>query len=104
MVLHEEVAAGSACGAKPCWRHVDADGLAYVDEDGSGITGIRLTPSGRSGSRGIVTASGPTLFDVLPPQTPFTVQLEATTGACWSATFDASDVRVRGRRLNGRTR
>jgi hypothetical protein len=103
MILREEITAGGTCGDEPCWRHVDDDTLAYAD-DGGGIASIRLTPTGRTGSRGTVTARGPSLFDALPPQTPFTVQLEGTAGACWSATFDASSIRMRGRRLTARTR
>lgn len=95
-------AAGS-CGEEPCWQGGGAR-FKYDDPEGTphGLSTLRLKTS--RGKRGIVKVrivlrgKGPNLsqrefgLPTLPLTLPIRVQLRATNGACWGATYSAAGV------------
>ena len=89
------------CHGKPCWKATATTGFKYADRD--------LTPDGllgltvRSGTPGHarITLKGKADHLAMPPlplaQDPrVTVQLVATTGACWESVHFAPAVKNDG--------
>ncbi len=82
--------ASGICGAKPCWKALGSKGYGYKDAastpDGLLKVTLRMGVAGKAQvavkGKGVNPPDG-----VLPLSTPVTVQLQATTGACWTATF-----------------
>ena len=103
LVVRTEAPPGGACGDRPCWRALGSAGFSYqATRGGAALRSLLVTRRGRGRRRPEVgaTAKGPALIGGdLPVTLPITVQLEADTGACWSASFTAADVTVNG---NGR--
>lgn len=91
--------AGGTCARKPCWS-VRATGFKYRDPDltPNGIARLVLK-AGRGGAAQIgVKGQGPNLaLPTLPFSAPVTVQLRATTGQCWTASYSTP-------KANGATR
>src|SRR6185436_14910725 len=94
----ETRSAGGSCNGRLCWRALGTRGFAYKNRKAvNAIGSLKLTATGRTGSQVAVTARGPSLFESAPPLAfPVTVQLEADTGTCWSATFQTSSPARRG--------
>ncbi|MGH7893833.1 MAG: hypothetical protein ACREQL_04145, partial [Candidatus Binatia bacterium] len=98
LVFHDELDAGGSCDAQPCWRSVGTSGFAYHNTTATNaLTSLRLKAAGRGGAQATAAARGATLVGALPSTLPLTVQVEADTGACLGATFDTSEVTIRGR-------
>jgi hypothetical protein len=82
--------AGDTCGSKPCWKALGTKGFAYKDGDltPNGLLKVTLKAGDTGKAQVSVKGKGANLPDgVLPLTTPVTVQLQATTGQCWTATF-----------------
>jgi hypothetical protein len=87
--------AGGTCGTKPCWKALGTKGYGYKDGDltPDGLLKVTLKAGGTGQAQVSVKGKGANLPDgVLPLTTPVTVQLQATTGQCWTATFGTSQV------------
>jgi hypothetical protein len=88
------VPAGGVCHGRACWKAIATLGFKYADRDltPDGILGV-VAKSGLGG-RARITLKGKGDRLVLPAlplaQAPrVTVQLVATTGACWESVHDA---------------
>jgi cysteine-rich repeat protein len=98
IVGRQTAPAGGTCRGKPCWKPIGPIGFKYSDRDLTphGIQGI-LAKSGSAG-RASVKVKGKGGRLLLPPlplaQGPrVTIQLVATTGACWESTHGAPAIR-----------
>ena len=85
---------------KPCWRvrgiPYGSRKLIYKDKEKTpnGIIKISMKPGDTGKAKAAVGAKGDTLIDPpLPFGTTTRVQLHASTGACWEATFSGSVLR-----------
>ena len=90
---------GGTCGVKPCWKGLGnppgSKGYKYVNKVGNdaGVKKLILKPGDQGKAKAIVTAKGEALdMPVLPLALPVTAQLVATTGTCWSASFEPAGV------------
>jgi hypothetical protein len=99
LVSASEVAAGGTCGVKPCWKPLGnppgAKGYKYVNKVGNtdGVRKLVVKPGEQGKAAAIVKAKGESLdMPVLPMTLPVTAQLVATTGTCWSASFETGGV------------
>jgi DNA-binding beta-propeller fold protein YncE len=86
--------AGETCGALPCWKPVPS-GFAYSDPaltpDGLNKATVSAGADGRS--RLIWKAKGPSVPPLgLPLQGPVVLQIQASNGTCWEATFPTATV------------
>jgi hypothetical protein len=101
LAVHEQLPAGGACAGRPCWRVLGSRGVAFKNARATqGVTALRVLVAGRTGSQVTAKVKGATLFASLPPAAPLTVQLEASDGACFTSSINASSVvihRVRRR-------
>jgi hypothetical protein len=82
---------GTKCGLFPCWFDLPGPGLMYVDNAGEidGLTQIRLTPGADGKAKISVKGRGANLpAPAIPLAAPVMVQLQATNGECWAATYD----------------
>ena len=82
---------GTKCGLFPCWFDLPGPGLMYVDNAGEidGVTQIRLTPGEQGKAKISVKGRGANLpAPAIPLTAPVVVQLQATNGECWAATYD----------------
>lgn len=82
---------GTKCGLFPCWFDLPGPGLMYVDNAGEidGVTQVRLTPGADGKAKISVKGRGANLpAPSIPLTTPVVVQLQATNGECWAATYD----------------
>jgi hypothetical protein len=100
--------AGSLCGGEPCWQQTSKGGFVYRDPSGTndGLTRIALTPGAAGKSRIVVKGGGPSLpLRPLPLGGAPRVQVQASNGNCWEATFDDGDLmRADTQRLRAITR
>jgi hypothetical protein len=98
------VEAGGTCGTKPCWKALGTPagsaGFKFKSKtrEPHGIAKLSLKP-GVAGKAKIVAKGGhELLFDApagspeLPLALPATMQLQATNGSCWEASYDTSGV------------
>ncbi len=96
-------AGDSSCSKPPCWKR-SGNRLTYksAHPNNYGVTGMILTAGSAGKSSMRVTGKGERLFAanlLMPPPPPpplplpLRVQLGASDGACWEATFSASGVR-----------
>jgi hypothetical protein len=88
--------AGGTCGtpAVPCWRELSGAGppVEYFDPpaDSDGLMRVRLKPAAEGKARVVVGGRGTGLsLPQLPLTAPVTVQLQASSGECWTAAYDA---------------
>jgi hypothetical protein len=82
--------AGDTCGTKPCWKPLGTRGYGYNDSllTPDGLSKVTLKAGLTGKAEVAVKGKGANLPDgVLPLTTPVIVQLQATTGQCWTATF-----------------
>lgn len=95
---------GGTCAGKPCWKSVGSAGYAYKDKGLllSGIERLRFKSGGDGEARIIVGGRGSNLglerayyYDA-----PLRVEVRASNGKCWSATFD--ELRYPGWKLQGK--
>jgi hypothetical protein len=85
----------TCAGGAGCWKTTGDHGLRF--KGGAGLRALTITAAGKGGASVVATARGHGLFAAtLPPTLPLVVQLEADTGACWSAAFDVPDVATSG--------
>jgi hypothetical protein len=85
----------TCAGGAGCWKTTGDRGLRF--KGGAGLRALTITPGGKSGASVVATARSRGLFAAaLPPALPVVVQLEADTGACWTASFGAPDVTTSG--------
>ncbi len=100
--------AGSLCGVEPCWQPTAKGGFVYRDPTATnaGLTRIELTPGPEGKSRIIVKGRGPNLpLPALPLGGTPLVQVQASNGNCWEATFGEDDLmRNDGKRVRAITR
>jgi hypothetical protein len=90
LLLTARAPASGDCGAKPCWKALGTKGYGYKDATSTpdGLLKVTLKVGAAGKAQVAVKGKGVNLPDaVLPLSTPVTVQLQATTGACWTATF-----------------
>ena len=94
LLLHADLPAGGSCDGRACWRTQAGKGFDFESAgSGTGLRSLLITSTGKAGPRIVARASGRTLLgQALPLAPPLTIQLEADTGACWSAKFGAGDV------------
>ena len=82
-------------GGAGCWKTTGDHGVRF--KGGAGVRALTITIGGKNGASVVATARGHGLLAAsLPPALPVVVQLEADTGACWTAAFDAPDVATSG--------
>jgi len=99
VVYRGDAPTGGTCGTKPCWKArgdpAGSKGYAYVDKEATphGVRKMLLKP-GAAGkakvaveAKGSLVSSSPTLFPTLPLVRPVQVQVQATNGECFGATF-----------------
>jgi hypothetical protein len=87
--------ASAACGMKPCWKALGTNGYGYKDGalTPDGLSKVTLKAGATGRAQVAVKGKGANLPDgVLPLMTPVTIQLQATTGECWGATFGTAAV------------
>ena len=85
----------TCAGGAGCWKATADRGFRF--KGGASVRSLTITASGKAGSSIVATARGRGLFaQPLPAALPLVVQLEADTGACWSAEFDVPDVAANG--------
>ena len=87
--------ASGACGMKPCWKALGTNGYGYKDGalTPDGLSKVTLKAGAMGRAQVAVKGKGANLPDgVLPLTTPVTIQLQATTGECWGATFGTAAV------------
>jgi cysteine-rich repeat protein len=92
LVFEAAAPAGGMCAGHPCWKAV-AQGFAYDDPERTpaGLDTIALEAGGAGDARIAVTGKGASLVPPpLPLALPARVQLQATNGSCWEATFSAA--------------
>jgi len=96
IALQARAHAGGTCGRAACWRQAGPrSGFTYRNETANedGITRIELEPGETGKASIIVKGDGANLpMPSLPLQLPVTVQLQATNGECWEASYSASGV------------
>jgi uncharacterized delta-60 repeat protein len=82
------IPAAGTCAGVPCWS-VQGDGFKYADHDlATGVKLIKLKPGAAGAAKIIVKAKGANLGGLrsFPLSAPVTMQLRATSGACWETT------------------
>src|SRR5690606_38519700 len=100
VVLAAAAPAGGVCpgpgASRPCWTArgspAGAAGLLYVDRDSTpdGLLRADLSPGTDGKARFTIKGKGSNLaLPELPLTLPLHVQLESSSGACWSARFSA---------------
>jgi hypothetical protein len=94
-VAHAQAPAGGLCGTKPCWKQLAGKGYNYADRaktpDGMAKVQLRAGLDGKAQVK--ATASGDLLDPPpLPLALPARVQLQASSGECWEATFSSAGV------------
>jgi cysteine-rich repeat protein len=86
--------AGAMCAGEPCWKPKGSSGFGYKDFDltPDGLEQMRLKSSPAGAGRIAVKGKGANLgfnrLVFLDP--PLTVQLKASNGKCWGATYTAA--------------
>jgi len=96
LLFHGTVPSGGTCNGRPCWRPTGAgfryrNGAALPD----GLTKVVLKPGSNGSAGAIVKGRGEPLdLPSMPITPPITVQLQEESGPCWTATYEASGVRV----------
>jgi len=88
-LVSNEVAPGGTCGTKPCWS-APVSGFKYGNKDGApdGVTKLKLTTA--APGKIVVKGKGGGLPLLgLPYASPVTVQLLASNGECWEASYTA---------------
>ncbi len=87
------IAPGGDCDGQPCWQTIGTKGFKYKNKNGNdeGITKV-LLKSGTGKAKIIVQGKGANVSipasDPIYAQAPsLTVQLVASTGTCWQATY-----------------
>ncbi len=95
-IMSARAPAGGTCGtaAIPCWREIGGPGppVEYYDSlaTSDGLMRVRLKPGAEGKARVIVGGRGAALsLPELPLALPVTVQLQASTGECWTASYEA---------------
>jgi cysteine-rich repeat protein len=95
-IMSARAPAGGTCGAAaiPCWRELGGPGppVEYFDllAASDGLMRVRLKPGAEGKARVIVGGRGAALsLPELPLAPPVTVQLQASSGECWTATYQA---------------
>jgi hypothetical protein len=99
LVSTSTVEPGGTCGVKPCWKALGtpagSKGYKYVNKESNaaGVAKLILKPGAQGKAKAIAKAKGEALdMPVLPLGLPVTAQLVATTGTCWSASFEPGGV------------
>lgn len=99
VVYRGDAPAGGLCATKACWKPkgkpAGAKGFVYADKETTphGVSKVTLTPGVEGKARikvqakGPLLAASPTRFPTLPLELPVAVQVQATNGECWAATF-----------------
>ena len=94
LLFQGRVPAGGICGnGRPCWRQVA--GRYYLYRNGQatpdGLTKIQLVPGTQGAANVIVKGRGAHLaLPTLPLTPPVLVQLQASNGSCWEASYSTS--------------
>lgn len=93
-VVAAAMPAGGTCGLLQCWRELAGPGqkVEYFHTDGNadGVRRVRLRPGGDGKARMSLQGRGSNLtLPALPLVAPVMVQLQASNGECWTATYDA---------------
>jgi len=98
LLLEAAVHGGGSCGGQPCWKALPT-GYRYVEKKGlyGGVAKIVLAEGSDGAAKVIVKAKGRRIAEALgmpsplglPTSPPVTVQLVASNGTCFSATYDA---------------
>ena len=81
--------AGGTCAGKPCWI-AKPTGFTYADKDltPNGVSHLGLKADGAGGAKIRLKGHGPNLgLPTLPLSPPVAVQLRASNGQCWGATY-----------------
>jgi hypothetical protein len=82
------------CDGKPCWKTKGSSGYGYKDLslDPDGLKLMRVKSSSTGDGQITVKGKGANLgfyrLDLLSP--PLTVQVKASNGKCWGATFSSA--------------
>jgi hypothetical protein len=92
---------GGECDGRPCWKSLKGNGFRYVEKTAlvDGAQKLLLKAGDAGGAKVIFKGKGRRLRertfgdDVLPLTPPVTVQLVASTGACWESVYDAGITR-----------
>jgi cysteine-rich repeat protein len=95
-LLAELAARQGTCGAKSCWKNLGLSGWKYHDKEltPDGLASMLLKGSLGGPSTIAMKARGTNLpGPTLPLPLPARVQLQATNGACWEATYSAIGVK-----------
>jgi cysteine-rich repeat protein len=96
LVLRAAVEAGGTCKGSPCWKALGGGlkGFRYGDREAAtaGLRTLVVKPGAEGKAKVIVKGKGGALpLPALPlaANPKVTVQLVASTGACWASVFDA---------------
>jgi len=92
LVLHAAAEGGTTCDTKPCWRATGASGFTYKDRAGTSdrVTLLQIHGGAEGKTKAKARVVGDALEATRPLALPMRIQLQATTGACWEATYDAA--------------
>ena len=98
VALRATAPAGGLCHGRPCWKTTGGTGFKYADRDRTpdGLLGIVLRSGAAGRARITLKGKGDRLATPALPLTQdprVTVQLVATTGACWETTHGAPAIR-----------
>jgi len=108
LLVRADAPAGGTCGKRRCWRARGRTGFRYRNTGGApdGLVAIDLRAGGPGQASIEVTGGGPNLMlPALPVDPPVSVQLQATNGSCWEASYAAESLRRNtSTRLQGRGR
>lgn len=92
-LVHGTIApAGDLCTGLPCWRPTSTKGWRYKDKDKTpcGVSKARLREGVQGKSKIQFFADGPLLATPsLPLVLPVRVQLQASNGECWEASYSS---------------
>ena len=97
LLVQGNVPAGANCAGRPCWRALGkppgARGFRFRDRDRlfAGVDLIRIKPGVAGKAKVVVRGKGANLrLPALPLALPLRVQLQASSGACFEATFSSA--------------
>ncbi len=95
-ILSAAAPSAGACAGKPCWTE-RTSGFRYVDKNltSNGLSRVQMVAGGDGRARIVLKGKGVGLAmpSPLAIESPVTVQLRNSEGACWEATYDTPAIR-----------
>jgi len=97
VVFDAQIPPGGTCGTNACWKSLGANGFKYIDKAATqaGIQKVVLKPGAAGSAKAIVKGKGIGLaMPDLPLAMRVTAQLIASSGECWTATFETGGLKT----------